>query len=233
MEIVSVHVPKTAGTTFSNVLIRNYGLDQVFKDYANEDLRSVRPEHRVIHGHFCVAKYHGLYPEAKRIAWIRHPAAWLISFYFYARTIPRQPGNPAVCRLQDDNLSILEFAEHPTARNVVTRQYLYGLELEEFDFVGVQEHFRTDLDDLSDALGWSRFEVGNDNANPDPTYREELQRYTSDRKLVGRLEALNELDMLFYEQSLRLRDRRRRGAHAKRASRPWNPMGWGRMRRAS
>lgn len=220
MEIISVHVPKTAGTTFGNLLVRHYGLDRVFKDYQGEDLGEVGPEIRVVHGHFIAGKYHGLYPEARRIAWIRHPVPWVISYYYFAKNVPRPKGQPLFARLHDDGLSLLEFAEHPFARNIVWRSYLYGLALEDYFFVGVQEHFRDDLAELNRRMGWPEVEVGVENTNPQAGYRERLEAHLADRALVRRIEALNELDMTMYDRVSRMRGHRSRFDPGGRASRP-------------
>jgi hypothetical protein len=212
MEIVSVHVPKTGGHAFCNVLVHHYGLERIVKDYDNIDIRTIGPEHRVVHGHFGVAKYHGLFPTARRIAWVRHPVSWVISFYYYSKSVHHQAVCPVNCRLHTEQLSLEEFAEHPSVRNIVTRQYLYGLDLEEFFFVGIQEEFDEDLGDLARMMGWPEVRTGVDNANPEPGYRGLVRRHWSDRALIRRLERLNEADMEYYERARSLRARRRLAA---------------------
>ncbi|MCX7414721.1 MAG: hypothetical protein NTW36_14940 [Planctomycetia bacterium] len=56
IEIVSVHVPKTAGMSFRRVLDAVYGEDAVFADngeYMGNSLADMplTPQHRIIHGH--------------------------------------------------------------------------------------------------------------------------------------------------------------------------------------
>lgn len=210
MEIVSVHVPKTGGHAFCNVLVHHYGLERIAKDYENLDIRTITPEHRVIHGHFGVAKYHGLFPEARRVAWVRHPVSWAISYYYYSKSVFRQGFCPVNCRLHTEQLSLAEFAAHPAMRNIVSRQYLYGLDLEDFFFVGVQEHFREDMFDLAVLMGWPAVETDVDNANPEPGYAERVRNHHADRGLIRELERLNEVDIGLYEQARAIRERRRR-----------------------
>ena len=91
IEIISVHIDKTAGMLFCDVLKQVYGLSQVhviwkgqanykFEDKLNEP---IPPETRVIHGAFPVSHYEGRFIDAKRIVWVRHPIERLISYYFY------------------------------------------------------------------------------------------------------------------------------------------------------
>jgi hypothetical protein len=245
MEIISVHVPKTAGTTFGNMLLGLYGAESIHMDYddwpmnpsslfhtdrdarrarADEEVRRIGPQSRVVHGHFCAAKYRGVFPEARRIAWVRHPVAWLISLYhfwidrardpqFWAQ-YPHQASHRMLVRLRDQEISLEEFAEHPEVRDCISRTFLDRVDLDQFFFVGIQEHFREDLRELIGRMGWPQVEVGADNANPARGYHGLVQRYRDDRALMARLEALNAADMDLYERALALRARRRGGSVA-------------------
>lgn len=230
MDLISVHVPKTAGTSFRMVLGRVYGPDQIALDYRdvpmdpnapfNRDpeawrqstralVEGLRPDCRVIHGHFSVTKYRGMFPGARRIAWVRHPVSWMISLYFYWKSVPRTE-NTFQQRLLDEGLSLAEFVECPEARNRMTRAFLGGVDLADFDFVGVQEYFGDDLRALCRRLGWPAPEAVFENANPAEGYRAEVARIRGDRRFLRRLEALNPEDMRLYERALRLRRRRLR-----------------------
>ncbi|MGC1272109.1 MAG: hypothetical protein WBC44_00270 [Planctomycetaceae bacterium] len=209
MELISLHVPKTAGTAFTDVLVRNYGKEGVYLDYQKKNLDAIGPEARVIHGHFSVQRYLDDFRGAPRIAWLRHPVNWMISFYYFSKNGPRLEGDKLRCDLHDGDLSLLEFAEHPKARNVISSQFFLGMDLEEFLFLGVQEHFREDLQDLGRLLGWRNVETRVDNANPQPGYRGRVQAHLNDAALVRRLEALNEADIETYERVVKLRARRR------------------------
>jgi hypothetical protein len=255
MEVISVHVPKTAGTTFGRLLDEIYGSEAVLRDYDDTPmnpnapfhsdrrrwrdqtlakLQAISPEFRAIHGHFSVRKYNGSFPDARRIAWVRHPVSWLISLYFYWKHAGRVD-NPLLCKLQDENIPLLEFAEHPAARDRVSGIFLDGLELDDFFFVGIQEHFDEDLSELTRMMGWPEREIGVENSSPDPAYRDLAHRYRDDRSLTRRIEALNANDMALYERALRLRSRRRGETRTPR--RGWSPWrlgwsSWGRRRPA-
>lgn len=218
MELISVHVPKTAGTSFWSTLVEVYGVDRIYRDYDYVYERERFETRRVIHGHFSVAKYHGLFPEARRVTWVRHPVRWIISLYYYEKWWPRTPINHLQCRLHDDDLSLLEYAQHPRARDQVSRYFLYGMDLADFFFVGLTEHFADDLKALARRLGWSEVAPHSDNPNPLPGYAENLQRHLADRPLVRKLEACFEKDMALYERARTLRARRLR---RERGERPW------------
>lgn len=54
MELISVYLPKTAGSTFKEILLQVYGTNQVILDYKPNwhNVLNTPPEARVIHGHF-------------------------------------------------------------------------------------------------------------------------------------------------------------------------------------
>ncbi|MEG3889934.1 sulfotransferase family 2 domain-containing protein [Microcoleus sp. Z1_A1] len=96
IEIISVHVHKTAGGTFGRALKQVYGELQVFSDYQGENLESslaklfVQPQVKVIHGHFAARKYKGYFSSAKRIIWLRNPIIQFISGYFFWKSQPEK-----------------------------------------------------------------------------------------------------------------------------------------------
>jgi hypothetical protein len=232
MDMISVHVPKSAGSTFGNFLTTVYGVDRVFKDYddypmnplspinldreawrisADEQVRAISSEFVAVHGHFVIEKYQGFFPEARRIAWVRHPAAWVISLYYFWKNKPKVHNagtNPLIRRLHNEDLALLDFAEDPTIRDCISRVFLGGLPPEEYDFLGIQEHFNTDIRDLVQLMGWPALEPGFENQNPEPAYGERLMAIHQDSQVVDRLIALNEGDMSLYETALKLRNQR-------------------------
>jgi hypothetical protein len=239
MEVISIHVPKTAGSTFGNILTSIYGAGRVFLDYddfvlnplspynadregwrtlASAQIRALGPDIRAIHGHFAVEKYRESFPEARRVAWVRHPASWVISLYYHWKNWPRYHlpfANPLIRRLDAEGLSLVEFAEDPIVRNRVSGLFLRGLPLGEFSFLGVQEHFDDDLQELAQMMGWPEVRAGLDNRSPQPGYGDRLRELREDRGLIEHLVALNEEDMALYEEALRLRALRLRERRAR------------------
>jgi hypothetical protein len=234
MELISVHIPKTAGTALRNVLRQVYRSERLYEDYTDRPLdpqspfnsdpatwhrerdtlvRHLGPHYRAIHGHFAAIKYQRDFPEARRIVWLREPASWLISLYFFWKNLPRRD-NTLHHRLLDEGLSFVEFVELPEAQNRFTRIFLKGAALEEFAFVGLQEHFDEDFQQLARLMAWPDIKPELVNINPEARYRAEIQRFRSDSALMARLAHLNAEDGELYRQAQRLRvqrmaDRRR------------------------
>lgn len=211
IELISVHIPKTAGTAFRHVLTDVYGLNGVLGDYPPNQIhqpeKSIDKSIKVIHGHFEPSKYRGYCPAAKRIVWLRHPLFRLISEYFFAKTI-KDRNNVIHAQLLDGNLSILEFAKIPQMKNFLS-QKIKGMQLAQFDFVGIQEFYREDLIDLKNMMGWRNFQPIVKNDNRYPQYQKCLQEILNDASLIDALAKLNREDLELYREALQMRAKRR------------------------
>lgn len=144
VELIAVHIPKTAGATFQAVLKQVYGAENIYYDYLDASRpRVYKPSEipsqiRAINGHFSISKYENFFPEAKRIIWLRHPIYLLVYLYFYWLYLPLQKGdNTIVGKLQQSQMGIYEFADQPEQRNILC-QNTCGKMIEDFYFVGLQ-----------------------------------------------------------------------------------------------
>jgi len=210
VELISVHIGKTAGTTFLNVLLDIYGNNGVLKDYNSQGKKVYQqtpPETiKVIHGHFNPKKYRADFPDAKYIVWLRHPIFRLISQYFYAQTIEdNQDGTKTLAR----QLGIIEFAKQPQIKNRQSR-YIEGMNLNDFYFVGIQEFYLEDLDELKKMMQWENLKVTKTNLNSHPNYYKELQKIITKPEIMNELAFLNNEDMEMYYNALNLRAQRRK-----------------------
>jgi SAM-dependent methyltransferase len=216
VELIVVHVPKTAGATFQFILNQVYGCEHIYYDY----LEGSRPrvyqpaeipsEFRVIHGHFPIAKYDDFFPEAKRIIWLRHPVHLLVSLYFYWLHFPVINNNHTIVgKIQTSRMGIDEFAEQPEVRNILY-QHTCGKNLSDFYFVGLQEFFQEDLAELKIMLGWKNFVNSYENLNPNPKYHEDIQKVFANQKIIDKLVENNQQDLALYQEALNLRANRRK-----------------------
>ena len=209
VKLLSVHIPKAAGTTFREVLSGVYGVGRVFEDYGGTPVAELQIADtiRVIHGHFLADKYSERFPTARRIVWLRHPLFRLISEYFYAQTLQDRT-NPAHAQLLDQHLSLLDFAALPAMQNTISI-WLNNVSLEGFDFVGIQEFYPQDLYDLQQHLGWPDLPVEARNTNRYPAYSQHIQDILADTQLVNQLAQFNRTDLQLYHHALNLRAQRR------------------------
>jgi hypothetical protein len=146
--LISVHIPKCAGSSFRAVLKELYG-ERFWPVYgpisSREQARAslVPPGTQCIHGHFLANTFDGLFPGAPVIIWVRHPVERVVSKYYY---LLRDPDlNDSCCRtLHERGLSLRAFADLEENRNEQTR-YRAGKSFGAFAFVGISERFAASI----------------------------------------------------------------------------------------
>lgn len=217
LEVISIHVPKTAGITFGKVLQQVYGAEEVFCEDGKLPLaiileqRLIRLQTKVIHGQFPASRYKEclLYSSPKLIAWLRHPITRLISGYcdFIGKPTEASENDfqEDVNKTQPD---LVEFAEMPENQNVIS-EYLRGIEITDFFFIGIQEFFQDDLNNLKEILDWPELEIGWNNKNKYQGYHTYVNKVLGDKNMVAKLAALNSEDIEVYQTALNLRQKRK------------------------
>jgi Sulfotransferase family len=152
--IVSVHIPKTAGTTLSSVFDRCYSR-RVIYDYDGysqpatpsqlilESREFIEQYFRVLHGHFFTSKYKDVFPDAKFISTLRHPVARVISQYNHEIN-ERSSNSWYHDDLVSGRMDVVEFARQPGIGNAF-EAHLAGMDLCNYNLILIQEHFRESL----------------------------------------------------------------------------------------
>jgi hypothetical protein len=200
--IVSIHVPKSAGTSFKRALQEicgariwyNYGT--IFsRDQARPEL--VPPGTTFIHGHFLADAFDGLFPERRLVAWVRHPVERLVSNYHHFLRSPDMRDD--CCRaLHERKLDLRQFADLEWMRNETSR-YLANKPVEDFEFIGIAERFGESMREFSRVFGFRDvLKVPHENANPD---RMGVRYELSDADYAHILER-NGADMAWYNRAV-------------------------------
>ena len=208
VEIISVHVPKSVGSTFTRALLRVYGPEAVLldypydKDYQLQFMKKGDAKVKVIHGHFPITKYQAKFPDAKRIIWLREPINFLISYYCFSKAFKRTRFYDL---LQKKKLSFWEFAQIPENQNIASA-YLKNFKLKDFYFVGIEDFFEEDFNKIKKMLSWPDIEISKENNNIDADYTEVKNEIFSDISLVEKVINLNYKDWKMYQQALSLRN---------------------------
>lgn len=152
---ISLHIPKTAGTSFRQILVKEYGEDVYlqYRGYKDSQFNSViKPpiNAKWIHGHFKADDVLKEYPNGKWITWLRHPVDRVASTYWHFKRNP-DPLNELSCHLEDGKMSLIQFASLEKMKDRMTF-FLGDLEVRDFYFIGITEYFSTDLSYLGDLL---------------------------------------------------------------------------------
>jgi hypothetical protein len=184
--ILSIHIPKTAGTAFGELLhgafgsrlLRDYG-DHVGLNTPEEDVRRaariVKARARrdkllrdfdVIHGHYTADKYAGLFPRADFVAFFREPYQQTLSQYEYILRHP-EIDNPGVKLFHVVRPTRAEFIARAGNHQEI---YLGAMDLDELAVVGLTEQFQRSAALFETVLGRKLpRDPARANANPDRT----------------------------------------------------------------
>jgi hypothetical protein len=147
---VSIHIPKTAGTTLAEVFSRTLKRRIVFdyEGYENpanpntlilEHKEFVEQYFKVLHGHFYATKYLDVFPDAAFISTVRHPVDRVISQYLHEYN--EQSGDAAYhAAIREGRMSVIDFAEQPGIGDAMQR-HLQGRALADYDLLLVSEDF--------------------------------------------------------------------------------------------
>lgn len=214
--LVSVHIPKTAGSSFLGTLTENYG-SKLLKDYADipintpvyernksalqaslfnaeKDFREIE----CIHGHFLPLKYLLLSDKQKTtfVTWLRNPVDRVLShYYFWKRTFDPKVSPPLHRKVIEEDWSIERFCLSLELKDLYS-QFMYGFPLEKFAFVGITEFYDDDLEFFSrhylkSFVKPKRLNVGNEEG-----------RYRIEESLRNEIEKFHLGDMKLYQRAL-------------------------------
>jgi len=174
--LISLHMPKTAGSSFLQALETHFG-EGLQKDYS--DMARIQqylagdllPQEVIergivefdsshpptcIHGHFLPAKFLTLTSagkcEMKFITWLRDPVERLFSHYHYfMRSYDPSTAGPLFRKIVEDKWSLETFCFSEEYKNFYSK-YLWNFPYDRFDFVGLTEFYEDDLRQFSERF---------------------------------------------------------------------------------
>jgi hypothetical protein len=222
--LVSVHLPKTAGSSFGYLLEQRFG-SKLLPDYSDlpintaVDVRHCRAKCdaaknvdrdfgsiECIHGHFLPAKYLPLKTSgrAKFVTWLRDPFQRAVShFNFWQRSYDSENAPALHRRVIEERWSLEQFCFSDEMRNFYA-QFLWCFPEIFFDFIGITEHFADDLSFFcSQFLGILPEETPRLNAAPTTNTSQ-----AGDMSMRDRFRAFHAEDYRIYERAIALRTNR-------------------------
>jgi hypothetical protein len=224
MTLISVHLPKTAGTSFGSSLREHFG-EHYQDDYADGGLRRDMRERcaasiaaarlidayglgnvACVHGHFLPVKYLLLSTRSPLsfVTWLRDPIERLLSHYYYWQESYNEATAPPHHReVVEQGWTLEQFCLSERFRNVYT-QYLWGFPLENFDFIGITECYVEDFAEFCEHFLGSALPSKRLNASSSSRLRDGI-----DSAFLHQVKAFHAADMHLYQRALALRAERR------------------------
>lgn len=222
MKIIFVHIPKAAGTSLKQAISDRVGADNIYFDYnrplARGELQrkahclfssfAAKPrEEALIFGHFLAGKYasfNGRYFRRRReisyVTFLREPLQRAIShFFFWKRTAV--DGHRVWERFSRENWSLERFLLSKEHTNFQAK-FLWRFPLNEFDFIGLTEHFNDSVKMLGCVFPLLKdLPIKTENTNPQNTMG---MHYKIDPCLASEFMRRNNLDYALYGQAVQL-----------------------------
>ena len=180
-KIISIHVPKCAGTSLKSALREALG-SALMLDYGDRLLdvsqRGVRirlrrkalllKEHEeyaeciMVHGHFYATKYLDVYPGARYVTIIRNPRDLVLSYFYYLLRLPA--GRP-IADFAKSLGGLEQFIVHPWFNNIISKQ-LWPLRPADFSLIATLEKYQEYIAALGSMLGATPAHIVR-NSNPE------------------------------------------------------------------
>ena len=215
--IISIHIPKTGGSTFSRLLTSWFGEKILFDynglSYSEKKKAEIPPQCLCIHGHFFSGKYAKTFPNAKFITFLRDPAERIISHYYYWLRHPDLK-NPRCLDMIRRNLSLEEFSLTEYYRNYQSK-IISPKTLSEFAFVGITEKFDQSIELFRIMFSLKKIKVFRRNVNP----KKKSSNYSIDENLRKSIKLSNDKDVKLYNEA----KKRFYQDYNKVVKRPFNP----------
>lgn len=222
--IISVHLPKTAGTSFLASLEGHFGT-ALIKDYADLPINTPTAERNrmalengiqnatrdftgveCIHGHFLPVKYlpAATNRDMKFITWLRNPVDRVLSHYHFWKNFHDPASAGALhARMVAENWSLERFCLGPEVRNLYC-QFLWAFPPWNFAFVGITEFYEEDLNYFGQYHLGAQLKAHAANTSPG-----QGNAYGVDENFRKKIEAYHSLDMDLYKMAVQKRTTQR------------------------
>ncbi len=215
--ILSMHLPKTGGSTFQDLLIRAFH-DKVYFVYDETVLspyykfnqyikfisgKRIDPPNDVvcIHGHFRATRFDRMFPNANLITWFRDPVERVLSLYYYwVRLRNTKITHPSYKELVQKKFDLIEFIKIKSLRNIYLT-YLDSKQLTSFCFIGITEEYDKSIKLFLRMFNIEENEVIIDSQNKNPD--KDGDKYCIDKKLRALIMKYHEEDIALYNEAKR------------------------------
>lgn len=221
IKLISVHIPKTAGTSFRHSLQDHFG-DGLFLKYGEKPFNTPVTERnrkalkdaldnleknfsrvKCIHGHYLPVQFLLLSNTVpmRFVTWMRHPVDRLVSDYHHTLKNYDKNAPPFQKQIISEKWTLEQYCTCEKLKDVYS-QFFWAFPLENFDFIGITEYYNADFEYFRKKFLKPSVPAYHENVNKG------YKRDKLDKGLRKAIETFHAADMMLYERALELRNLR-------------------------
>lgn len=221
-KVCFLHIPKTAGTTVTHLIGRNYKEEEIARIYFRGKhqeaiaIALAEPKKKIVFGHYTLAEV----PAAEQLyhfTFLRHPLPRTVSHFLHLKYSP----DPQHKQMMEQAVDFPGFLKIIQGNNLQTRR-LVNVYAPKFDqmpekeilematnnldwlsFVGISERFNESISVVAHDLGWKFLAHKNQNKSGKKEEARELKYQFGDAILEA-----NQLDLALYCHAQKMLDDR-------------------------
>jgi len=189
---LSLHIPKTAGTTLESILLEKYGKRLYRYNYDPDLLKSnsarwIMDNFDAIHGHFDINEFDLSDQTISAFCFVREPYDRLVSHFNYYKQ--HSIDGPFSQKVHKGEVDFESFAFHENMKNLQSRM-MGKYTIQEFKFIGNSKYFNSYISVVGNIIGENGVETvpkklnvskpGSKNVNkPSEKFMKSLKEYHS------------------------------------------------------
>jgi hypothetical protein len=168
--ILSLHIPKTAGSSLTSVYLKAFGSRLCEHNYAPEQTYAMtgaelRQRYDIVHGHLDLRKLRGVIDaDTRLVTFLRDPVQRVVSSYHYHRRL--SDDNETARMIREQAMTLEDFAAWPPEMDLQARM-IAPVGPERVDFYGFSETYAASIAALARFLGIALEPDTPQNLNPE------------------------------------------------------------------
>lgn len=205
MKHIFIHIPKTAGTSFREVIKKNLSKEEAYE--ANEpklDVNKVTDKTKIIYGHFPFGFHLKLEGEYKYLTLLREPVDRVLSWYYYIKQrgiedplynlVKEQTIEEFAKMTSNQQTGMLAGMNYPCISDSSLDVALNNIE-KHFCVVGASEKYSDFLNSVGDLLEFENLPTTIENSNKKRLFKQDLLQ-----EQIEVIEYYNKLDIVLYNK---------------------------------
>ena len=201
--IIFVHLPKCGGTSIREIM-RNHFKEHEFRCFYDQQHNkastvrlSLSRNLKFVCGHNDADAFDEIYPNSKKITWMRDPVQRTISLYNHIISRKFIENNPDAQYVIDHKLHFEDFIKLKWTHNYSMR-FIKNLPVESFFHIGFCEYFQKSLDNLSRRLKFKK------NLIQTWENKTNIKSYQLTNSLISEIREHNAKEYEFYNKAINI-----------------------------